>query len=139
MSGFIVGAAIVLGLWFFFSMRSRAKTYRSFNAIDEAETWLKSEGIKSPSLQFSSYTNPYLPKNLDATVLVCMGEKFDGNRVGFVLEVVEGSGVVESAYIEPYGIASHHKKAAYNAKMNGKYLIDALQEIALHHRLNNVQ
>lgn len=70
---------------------------------------------------------------------VGFGQKADGKDVGFVIEVVKGSGVVESTYIEPVGIASHHKKAAFMSKTNGKYLIDTLTEMAVLHRKNYPQ
>lgn len=139
MGGFIIGVIVVLALWVFFSMKSKTKAHQAFNILDEAESWLNKEGIKSSSVHFATYSDPYLVKNSGANVLVGSGKRADGSDVGFALEVIQGSGVVESAYIEPYGIASHHRKAADIAKMNGKYLIDAVQEMALHHRLNNVQ
>ena len=55
------------------------------------------------------------------------------------VEVKEGQGVVESAIIEPAGIASQDKKAILLANEKGKSLIDALQELALNHRLNNIK
>lgn len=134
MGEFIIGAVVVLVLWFFFSMRSKIKAYQAFNTLDEAETWFSSEGIKSSSVHFSSYDDPELSKNPDASVIVGSGDKSDGSHVSFVLEVIQDSGVVESAYLEPYGIAAHHRTASQTAKMNGMYLVDVLQEMARQHR-----
>ena len=133
----IIGAVIIFFLWSFFSKRK--KTISSFNSIDEAESWFKSEGIDFPTLLFSTYNDPQLVKNTGATVIAGLGKKANGEDVGFVIEVVDGSGVVESAYIEPAGIASHHKKAAFMSKTNGKYLIDTLKEMAVLHRKNYPQ
>lgn len=137
--GFIIGAIVVLVIWGFISTRSKAKSYEAFNALDEAENWFAKEGINSSSVSFSAYNDPRLSKHTGATVLVCMGKKMDGERVGFALEVIKGAGVVDSAYIQPEGIASHHAKAAHMAKMNDKTLIATLQEMALKHRLNHAR
>lgn len=137
--GFIIGAIVVLALWAFISMRSKAKSHEAFNALDEAENWFAKEGINSSSVTFSAYNDPRLSKHAGATVLVCMGKKRNGERVGFALEIIKGVGVVDSAHIQPEGIASHHVKAAHIAKMNGKTLIATLQEMALKHRLNHVR
>jgi hypothetical protein len=134
MGEFIIGAVVVLILWFFFSMRSKTKAYQAFDTLDEAEAWFSKEGIKSSSVHFSSYDDSELVKNLGASVIVGSGDKADGSHIGFVLEVISGSGVVESAYLEPYGIATHHRTASQTAKMNGMYLLDVLQEMAKQHR-----
>jgi len=134
MGDFIIGAVVVLVLWFFFSMRSKTKAYQAFNTLDEAESWFNSEGIKSSSVHFSSYEDPGLAKNTGASVIVGSGDKTDGSHVGFVLEVIPGSGVVEGVYLEPYGIATHHRTASQTARMNGMYLIDVMQEMARQHR-----
>ena len=133
----IIGAVIIFFLWSFFSRRKKAIS--SFDSIDEAESWFNSEGIDFPTLIFNTYNDPQLAKNIGATVIVGFGQKADGKDVGFVIEVVKGSGVVESTYIEPVGIASHHKKAAFMSKTNGKYLIDTLTEMAVLHRKNYPQ
>jgi hypothetical protein len=135
MDNFIIGAIIVLSLWFVFSMRSKkTKAYQAFNTLDEAEVWLTNEGLKAISINFSSYNDPALMKNAGATIVVGSGDKADGSRLGFALEVIEGSGVVEIEYLEPYGIASHHRAASQTAKMEGMYLLDVLQEMAKQYR-----
>lgn len=139
MGGFIIGAIVVLALWAFISMKSKTKSHEAFNAFDEAKNWFTQEGIDSSSVNFSAYNDPRLSKHTGATVLVCMGKKRNGERVGFALEVIRGAGVVDGAYIQPEGIASHHVKAAHIAKMNDKTLIATLQEMALKHRLNHVR
>lgn len=134
MSEFIIGAVVVLVLWFFFSTRSKIKMHQVFNALDEADSWFTNQGIKSSSVRFSSYEDPGLAKNAGATVIVGSGNKVDGSRVGFVIEVVGGSGVVESSLIEPSGIATHHRTASHTARMNGMSLIEVLEEMARQHR-----
>ena len=94
MSGFWWGVAIVAVLWLFFSMRSRTKAVRSFNAFDEADPWFLNHGINSDSARFSAYDEPGLARNLGATVLVGGGKDAQGERVGFALEVVSGKAVL---------------------------------------------
>jgi hypothetical protein len=62
------------------------------------------------------------------------GNRTDGSRMGFALKIIEGSGVVESEYLEPYGIASHHCALSQTVKMEGIYLLDVLQEMATQYR-----
>ena len=135
-----------LFLWFWvlqytypkiFSKKSNAK---AFNAFDEAKIWFDRQGIIKTSINFNSYTDKYLAKTHgEVTILVGIGNKVNGEHVGFAIEVKEGQGVVESAIIEPAGIASQDKKAILLANEKGKSLIDALQELALNHRLNNIK
>lgn len=134
MAEFIIGAFVVLVLWFFFSTRSKVKAHQAFNAFDEADSWFTNQGIKPSSVRFSSYEDPGLAKNAGATVIVGSGDKADGSHVGFVIEVAGGSGVVESSLIEPSGIATHHRTASQTAKINGMTLIEVLQEMARQHR-----
>lgn len=140
MSGFILGAIVVLILWIFFSAKSKADSSQTFDAFNEAKFWFDRQGIIKNSVNFNSYTDKYLAKTHGMVIiLVGIGKKVNGEHVGFAIEVKEGQGVVESSIIEPAGIASQDKKAILIAKQKGKSLIDVLQELALHHRLNNVK
>jgi len=134
MGEFIIGAVVVLVLWFFISVQSKTKAIKAFNTLDEAESWFSNEGIKSSSVIFSAYDEPGLVKNPGASVIVGSGKKTDGSDVGFVLEVAQGSGVIEGVYLEPYGIATHHRTASQTARMNGMPLMDVMQEMARQHR-----
>ena len=67
-------------------------------------------------------------------MIVGSGDKADGSHVGFVLEVIPDSSVVEGVYLEPYGIATYHRTASQTARMNGMYLIDVMQEMARQHQ-----
>ncbi|MDV2483315.1 MULTISPECIES: hypothetical protein [Acinetobacter] len=140
MGGFVLGVIVILILWAFFSAKSKADSSQAFDAFDEAKFWFDRQGIVKNSVKFNSYTDKYLAKTHGIVIiLVGIGEKVNGEHVGFAIEVKEGQGVVESTLIEPAGIATHDKKAVLIAKQKGKSLIDALQELALHHRLNNVR
>ena len=137
MSGFWWGVAIVAVLWLFFSMRSRTKAVRSFNAFDEADPWFLNHGINSDSVRFSAYDEPGLARNLGATVIVGGGKDAQGERVGFALEVVSGKGVVASEILVPEGIATWHKTASMQAKVSGQPLIDVLVAMAAKHRASH--
>ena len=140
MGGFILGVIIVLILWAFFSAKSKANSSQAFDAFDEARFWFDRQGIIKTSIRFNSYTDQYLAKTHGVVIiLVGIGKNANGEHVGFAIEVKEGQGVVESTIIEPAGIASQDKKAAHLAKMEGKYLIDMLNQMALQHRLNNIR
>lgn len=135
----IIGGVVVLVVWYFFSSKSKNNSKQAFNLLDEAETWLHKQAIKPSSVQFSSYNDPNLIKNAGATLLVAIGKRTYGDRVGFAVEIKPGCGVLSSLIIEPEGIASQHNRAASIAKMEDKYLIDVLNQLAIQHRLNNVQ
>lgn len=140
MGGFIFGAIVVLILWAFFSAKSKTNSSQAFDALDEAKSWFDKQGIVKTSVKFNSYTDKYLAKTHGVVIiLVGIGKKVNGQHVGFAIEVKEGQGVVESAIIEPAGIATQDKKAILIANQKGKSLIDAIQELALHHRLNNIK
>ncbi len=134
MGEFILGAVVIIGLWVFFSIRSKRKAARAFNVLDEADPWFSKEDIKSSSLHFSVYDEPGMAKHSGASVVVGSGDKANGEHVGFILEVIPGAGVVEGAYFEPYGIATHHRSAFVAAKMSGRSLMEVLQEAARQHR-----
>lgn len=134
MGEFILGAVVVLGLWLFFSMRSKTKAVKAFNVVDEADPWFSKEGVKSSSVHFSVYDEPGMARHPGASVVVGSGDKNNGEHVGFVLEVIPGSGVVEGVYLKPYGIATHHRSASQAAKMSGRSLMEILQEAARQHR-----
>lgn len=134
MAKFILGVLIVLVIWFFYSIRSKMKAYYAFSLFDEAEPWLTKEGFKISSIYFTVYNDSRLAKHPRAAVIVGEGYKFDGNFVGFVVEVIPGSGVVDGVCIEPSGIVSHHRFASIYAKMYGKSLMDIMQEMARRHR-----
>lgn len=137
MGGFILGVIVVLIIWAFFSAKSKANSIKGFNGLDEAKIWLNKQGIVFSSVIFSSYNDPCITKNTGATVLVGIGKKVNGDRVGFAIEVKQNCGVLSSLIIEPEGIASHHSKAAHIAKMDGKYLIDTLNQMAIQHRIEH--
>lgn len=129
--------ALVAVFWLFFSMRSKAKAVRSFNALDEANAWFLNQGINSDSVRFSVYDDPDLVRNPGATVLVGGGKDAQGKRIGFALEVVSGKGVVASEILIPEGIATWHKTASMQAKVAGQPLIDVLVVMAANHRANH--
>lgn len=137
MGEFIAGAVTILIIWYLFTLKSKNNSHKAFNFLDEAEPWLKNQEIILSSVKFSSYSDPYLIKNNGATLLVAMGEKNNGERVGFAVEVKQGCGVLSSLIIEPEGIASHHKKAAVIAKAEGKFLINVLNHMAIQHRIKH--
>jgi len=139
MGEFIAGAVTILIIWYIFTIKSKSKSNNAFNLLDEAEPWLKNQEVILSSVKFSSYSDPYLIKNNGATLLVAMGEKNSGERVGFAVEVKQGCGVLSSLIIEPEGIASHHKKAAAIAKAEGKFLINVLNQMAIQHRIKYPQ
>ena len=134
MGELILGAVVVLGLWLFFSMRSKQKAVKDFHVMDEAGPWFLKEGIQHSSVRCDVYDEPGMAKYAGASVVVGVGDKHNGEHVGFVLEVSPGSGVVESAYLEPYGIATHHRSASQAARMSGGSLMETLQEAARQHR-----
>lgn len=112
-------------------------TSKAFNALDEAKAWLNTQEIEESSVQFSYYSDPYLIKNNGAILLVAVAKYNNGKPVGFAVEVKQGCGVLSSLIIEPEGIASQHKKAASIAKMEGKHLINVLNQMATQHRINH--
>ena len=114
-------------------------TTKNFNILDEAASWLKKQDIKTSSIYFNAYGDPYLLKNIDATLLVGIGKNSKAEHVGFAIEVKQGHGVLTSLIIEPSGIASQDKKAAHIAKMDGKYMIDVLNQMAIQHRIKYPQ
>ena len=137
MTKFIIGTLIVLVLWYFFSTRSKARSYLAHAFLGEAEPWLNKEDIKPLSVRYEIYKEPQLAKNEGATALVGSGTKTDGSKVGFIVEVVPGAGVVEGVYLEPYIIASQHVSASRLARMRGVSLIDIMQEMAHQHRIKH--
>ncbi len=126
MSGFWWGVLVVVALWIFLSMRSKARTSRSFTARDAAEPWFQAHGIMSHSVRFSAYEDPSLARNPGATVIVGTGQDAKGEPAGFVIEVLPGKGVVEAQLLVPHSIASWHSNASMEARMAGVPLIDVL-------------
>lgn len=118
---------------------SKKSITEAFNALDEAELWLNKQDVKTSSVYFNAYDDPYLLKNMGATLLVGVGENSKAEHVGFAVEVKQGSGVLSSLIIEPSGIASQDKKAAHIARMDGKYMIDVLNQMAIQHRIKYPQ
>jgi len=127
---FFGGLALILVRWVFTTM----KAGRSFEAIDIAAPRLDSQGIDRSSVLFSTYGDPGLAINPGAMILVGKGKKLDGGRVGFVLEIIPGRGVVHEEILVPHGIASLHPNASIKAKMAGRPLVVVLREMAAVHR-----
>lgn len=134
MNEYIIGVVVILVLWFVISIRLNSKSCQTFTAYDEAALWLSNEEIKPSSVFFSTYHEPALAKNPGASVIVGSGDKTDGSPVGFVLEVAQNAGVIEGVYLDPYRIATHHRVAAQAARLNGRYLMDIMKEMASRHR-----
>lgn len=134
MSAFWWGVLIVAGLWVFFTIRSRKKAARSFNAIDGADPWLESQDIDPNSVRFSTYEEPALARNLGAMVIVGWGKTKQGDDKAFAIEIKRGAGVVTGEIIVPYGIATWHKNASMQAKLTKQPLIDVLLSMAAQHR-----
>ena len=134
MSGFLIGAIFIGFIWFIVSVNSKANAQSAFNTIDAAQPWIAREGIESSSVKFSAYNDQALARTPGASIIVAAAKKTTGDRVGFVIEVKPGHGVVEFAYIDPEGIITHHKRAAQMAKMHGLTLMETLQRMALEHR-----
>lgn len=127
-------ALIVAALWILFSARSKGKAVRSFAATDAARSWFSDNDIDYSSVLFSTYEDEELARNPGASIIVGSGRNSGGESVGFALEVLPGSGVVESEMIVPDGIASHHRSASLKAKRSGQPLLDILVEMAARHR-----
>lgn len=119
-------------MWFILSSQPKSKRARSFNAIDEAEYWLKTKGVSIESVRFSSYENPILSRVPGSVILVGYGKMNDG-ELGFAIEVKLGKGVVDSEIIQPSGLASHHKTAAMQAEVAGIPLLKMLSIMANEH------
>ena len=120
---------------FFNSLFGNSKAEKSFNAFDEANSWISKNNINLDSIRFSSYDKPYLVRNTGATVIVGSGTYVNGENVGFALEVISNKGVVASEIIIPYGIASYHNRASMQAKMSNLPLLDVLVDMAAKHRV----
>lgn len=128
---------VIIGLWIFFSMSSRAKedkTFRAFEAFDFAKPWFEEHDIDISAVNFGTYEDVSLARNSGATVLVGSGKTSKGEYIGFALEVDPILGVVDHEILVPYGIASWHKNAAMIAKTAGKPLLDVLVAMAADHR-----
>ena len=134
MSGFLWGILIVIAIWVFSSMNSKAKVERVYASSDEADSWFVENNISSNSVMFNSYEEHGLSRNPGATVLVGIGKDLEGESVGFGLEVIPGEGVVSSEKFVPYGIAMHDKEASMQSNMTGQPLLDVLVEKAENHR-----
>ena len=137
MSGFWWGVIVVVALWIFFSIRSKAKAERerAFSAMNEAGQWFDSQGILRSSVKsFDSYNDPDLVRNPRATVIVGIAKTAQGHEIGFALEVVPGQGVVAHALLVPAGIATWHRMASMEARAAGLALIDVLSLKAEAHR-----
>lgn len=135
MGNYIVVAIIILAAWIFTALRSKTNAQKAFNVRDEAEPWMKKEGITHA--RFSVYEDPLLAEHSGASILVGFGDGAHGNLVGFAVEVKPGLGVVSGARLEPYGVATHHRTASQIAKVNGTHLVKVLQEMAHQHRLKH--
>lgn len=120
-----------------FSRKSKTGSHQAFNALDQAESWFNKQDIKTSSISFNAYDDPYLIKNKGATLLVGIGKNSNSEHVGFAVEVKQGYGVLSSLIIEPHGIASQDKKAAHIARMDDKYIIDVLNQMAIEHRIKH--
>jgi len=130
MTNFIISTLIVLPLWYFFSSHAKARGLLVHAFLEEAESWLSKKDIKPLSIRCEIYQEPQLAKNEGATVYVGYGSKSNGSKVGFIVEVIPGIGVVKGVYLEPYEIASHHVSASRLARLSGKSLIAVMQEIS---------
>lgn len=134
MSAFWWGVVAVCAFVVARKLRSKSKAAQSFATSDEANTWYLENGIDPNSVMFSTYSDSTLARNPNALILVGGGTGTNGKPIGFALEVIAGRGVVASEIIEPYGIASHHKKAAMQSKMTETPLLDVLVVMAANHR-----
>ncbi|MBU2676125.1 MAG: hypothetical protein KJP16_03510 [Gammaproteobacteria bacterium] len=100
---------------------------RVFDPFEEAEKWFALNRLDLDSIRFSAYDEPHLVRAKDAVALVGSADLLDGEHVGFIVEVVEGRGVVEGAVLRPSGVATWHKSAAGEASQTGETLLEALQ------------
>lgn len=136
---FILGALVVLALWIYFSMKSKAKAITAFNAKDWAEPWFAANSINPSSVIFSSYDEPSLARNPGAVVLVGTANNMKGDDLGFVVEVMSGRGVIVGEFLRPSGIATWHRMASQTASISGKPLIDVLLDMAAAHSAKHNQ
>lgn len=128
----IVAAVAILCLVLF--ARSKTRAVAAFTSLDEAEPWLKSQGIDAKSAMFSSYQDPQLARVSGATILVGTATTTKGGDIGFAIELVPGRGIVATELINPSGIATHHKTASMQAKTSGQPLLNVLAAMAAEHR-----
>jgi hypothetical protein len=134
MSFFLCGLVVLGVIWFFSSMKSQEKAASAFSAFDEAESWFRENQINLDSVNFAAYEQSELAINYGATILAGTGKKINGDKIGFVIEVIIGRGVVLGEFIEPYGVATWHKNASMQAKIAGKPLVEVLQAMAKAHK-----
>jgi hypothetical protein len=103
--------------------------------VDEIYQWLKERNIDTDRVRYYIYAD--LARTPGATVVVGMGLTNQDEKIGFVVEILPGRGVVTGETIEPYGIVTHHKVAARAAKQHGTCLIDALLFLAEQHQIRH--
>lgn len=102
--------------------------------LASVENWLISEEFEANSLRFSVYGGETcLAKHPGATVIVGSGTR-RGKTLGWVLEVTDGEGVIDSVQISPWGITTDHRSAAALAGSLGAPLSSVLLERALRHK-----
>ncbi|MFQ2328818.1 hypothetical protein ACK32Q_04925 [Aeromonas dhakensis] len=134
MSAFWWGVIAVCAFVVVRKLRAKSKAVQAFAVSDEANPWYVENNIDPSSVVFSTYSDPALARNPDALILVGGGKGPDGKTIGFALEVIPGKGVVSSEIIEPFGIASYHKRASMQSKMSDMPLLDVLVFMAANHR-----
>jgi hypothetical protein len=96
-----------------------------------AQDWFLEQGLDPESITFMLYEDPALVKQPGAKILVGGGNEPSGANVGFVIELKQTEGVLESKlFRERSGVTIHHKTIARMAKQQGKKFIDMATELA---------
>lgn len=101
----------------------------AFNYLNEANPWFSQNDVDPSTVCFNLYDKPDLVSHPGAVVLVGIGDNLSGERVGFVLEIMRGRGVVEGMFLFPYSVATRHKLATLVSKQSGMPLISTLSNM----------
>lgn len=130
MSEFWIGVLVAAAIWVVLSFRKRMKAASAHYGLGEATPWLRTRGISATEAKFSSYSDRGLVLRPGSTALVGVAPDENGDLCGFAVEVAPGQGVVAGVLLIPFGIATHHRRAALNARAAGVSLVEYFSDIA---------
>lgn len=109
MAGWQIALMVVVAAYILWRRLGRAAGAVAVNVSAEADDWLKSIRLNPSETMFNLHQGGTLARNHGAVVMVGIGRRENREAVGFVAEILPGHGVVDSAILEPAGVATQDK------------------------------
>jgi hypothetical protein len=129
----LIAISLAVGFYIIKKKENKSSLDIAKHNIFRSQDWFAERGLEIQNLRWEAYTDKRLVSSPMAFAVVGLASKRNGDRVGFVAEVVDGLGIMYGQVVDATA-ASHHSTLSRIAIQRGNTLVDV---IVAEHRNRN--